>query len=650
MRNLLVGIAILFAGATAFASAEVVRVSDFGFDAADSTEIVQRALDSGVRRIVFDRKSGPWVVRPLFVRSNSEIVFEEGVELLAKRGEFLPVMDALMTLEGVTNVVLRGLGKGATFRMWGDDYRQPPYKHSEWRHALNLLSVRQVTVENLTFRASGGDGIYLGEKVGPNVDVVVRDCVCDANHRQGISVITARNLLIERTTLKNTRGTDPETGIDFEPNGQTQELVNCLVRDCTIERNAHVGCWFNLSHFTDMTKPVSVTLENCRILGNEGSAFMLGLNSAAPDERLPRGGFIRVKNCTLGGKGPAALFSTKLRGCVDTTFEDCVFDRCCSGHPNQPDVAFLVFDRQKAYDDGIAFRNVTIRQGREREWFGAANRPWVEPPTAISGNVTVVSPAGTKREKLDATWIRKHFAASADEHFDFTHVGLDPDAARPVDHAPGRAVALSPLSFRWTFRTWVYADGPREIDLRAVQETIGSRKPVTGSVPVLSVDGRKVAEIPVPSAAQTDLRFKVPAAGFYSMRFDTKGNSIAFLSADVPLGIVPDRSSAREQIQLDIYRSAGTLFFRHAKQTPSILFVGGGGPEYAAMKVADPAGKVVFEDKALGQWGFVKVGGKPTNGLYRIDVNRPEGLNWEDTFVDLRGEPAVFFLTSEKHW
>ena len=648
-------LAIVFMAVSVCAASTSMKVSDFGYDAEDSTEIVQRALDSGARRIVFDKKAGPWVVRPVFVRSNSEVVFEEGVELVAKRGEFKTKTDSLVSLVDVTNVVLRGMGNGATFRMWREDYQRPPYAFSEHRHALNLLSVRQVTVENLTFRDSGGDGIYLGEdwKKGekrPNVDVVIRDCVCDANYRQGISLITARNLLVERTVLKNTRGGDPQSGLDVEPNVASQEVVNCVLRDCTIERNAHAGCWVNLNHFTSETKPVSLTLENCRLVGNSGSAFMMNLNSSIPEERLPRGGFVRLVNCTLGGRGSGAFFCSKMRGSVDVTFEDCLFDGCCTANPGQPDIAFLVQNRQRAYDDGITFQNVTIRQGKAREWFGAANRPWVVPPSAISGDVTIVSPEGSRRETLDEEWIKSRFSASPECRMDFSHEGLDPAAARPVDHAPGRSVALSPLKFRWVFKTWVYADGPRGISVRAVQEVIGSRKPVTGNVSVLSVDGKKVADVPVPGRSPAELRFSVPAAGFYSMQFDTKGNAIAFLSADVPLGIVPDRLKAREEYRLDVYCPAGSLFFRHMRDCQSILFVGGGGSEYAAFKVAGPAGETLLEDKALGQWGFVKVGGKPSGGLYRIDVGRSAGLSWEDTHVDLRGEPAVFFLTPEKHW
>ena len=55
---------------------------------------------------------------------------------------------------------------------------------------------RNITAEGLTLLDSGGDGVYLsiigGKTELAPTDIVLRDLVCDRNHRQGISVISAR--------------------------------------------------------------------------------------------------------------------------------------------------------------------------------------------------------------------------------------------------------------------------------------------------------------------------------------------------------------------------------------------------------------------------------------------------------------------------
>ena len=115
---------------------DCVRVSWFGFDVDDSTRYVQAAIDSDARRIVIDRmQQGPWVVRPLLIRkSGKEIVFEDGAELVAKRGEYLSEHDSLLCLKRVKDIIIRGKG---TIRMWHDDYLKPPYPLAEWRHGIS---------------------------------------------------------------------------------------------------------------------------------------------------------------------------------------------------------------------------------------------------------------------------------------------------------------------------------------------------------------------------------------------------------------------------------------------------------------------------------------------------------------------------------
>ena len=83
------------AGMVHHAAAEsVVKVSDFGFDAVDSTRFIKAAFDSGAKKVVFDKRpEGSWYATPLRVRSRGgvEVMFEDGAELCAKRGAFLGI-------------------------------------------------------------------------------------------------------------------------------------------------------------------------------------------------------------------------------------------------------------------------------------------------------------------------------------------------------------------------------------------------------------------------------------------------------------------------------------------------------------------------------------------------------------------------------
>jgi hypothetical protein len=268
----------------------------WGFDEQDSTRFLQAAIRSGARKLVIPNLGKPWVVTPLFLESNREIVFEPGVVLAAREGAFLDPEDAMLTAKEKENITLRGAGASIVMRR--QDYLKPPYKKAEWRHCLQMLGCRNVTVRGLRLASSGGDGIYLGRgKLHRihNQDITLEDVTCEDHHRQGISVITAENLLVDRCTLRGTQGTDPEAGIDFEPNKPDERLVNCVVRDCIIDHNAGFGILMYLKHLGAESEPISINVTGCQVQGNRAGALAIHKASTVRGE-------VRLKPNKLEGK------------------------------------------------------------------------------------------------------------------------------------------------------------------------------------------------------------------------------------------------------------------------------------------------------------------------------------------------------------
>ena len=125
-------------------------------------------------------------------------------------------------------------------------------------HVLNFHGCTNVTVAGLTLAESGGDGIYLGagRNGATNRNVVIRDVVCDRNYRQGISVITAENLLIENCILRDTGGTAPQAGIDFEPQPPHRTAgPTAVMRGCTIEDNQGYALHVYAGHLDATSAP-----------------------------------------------------------------------------------------------------------------------------------------------------------------------------------------------------------------------------------------------------------------------------------------------------------------------------------------------------------------------------------------------------------
>ena len=142
-----------------------------GFAAADSTAALQAALDSPAAHTVWVRNvSGlPWIITPVFLRSNQTVRFGARALVLAKRGEFHSKTASLLNLgcpdashglchrASPTNVSLLG-EPGATLRMWRSDYGNLSlYSKAEWRHGVNIAGgSKGVRVEGLTIELTGG--------------------------------------------------------------------------------------------------------------------------------------------------------------------------------------------------------------------------------------------------------------------------------------------------------------------------------------------------------------------------------------------------------------------------------------------------------------------------------------------------------------
>lgn len=126
---------------------------------------------------------------------------------------------------------------------------------TEWRHGVNLLGCSRVSLHDLTLTAHKGDGVYVGINGSTECsDVVLDRVICDASHRNGMSVIAVDGLVATACRFISTSGTAPQAGCDIEPNSATEK--------CT--RIRFVGCTFS---------------------GNTGNGFLVALNTSRTAEQ-----------------------------------------------------------------------------------------------------------------------------------------------------------------------------------------------------------------------------------------------------------------------------------------------------------------------------------------------------------------------------
>ena len=301
------------------AKEDVVKVSSFGFDAKDSTKIIQKAIDSGAKKVIFDKCSSPWVSGPLKLRSNQEIYLEDGVLLTALPGAFIGTKEVLFLIEGEKNILIHG-GKDARIQMRKKDYMdRKRYASGEWRHVIAMWGAENITVKNIRLSSSGGDGIYIASKKRfrsiPSRNILVENVLLDDHYRQGISVIAVIGLTIRNCMIRDTSGAAPQAGIDFEPNRAVQQLQKILVEKTSFINNAGGG----IVIAPPCDTPVDITVRDCRIIGGTRG---LGFNRL---KNVSVKGKVLIENCSFTDvKGDVFIFrdhtaknySTIIRNCL----------------------------------------------------------------------------------------------------------------------------------------------------------------------------------------------------------------------------------------------------------------------------------------------------------------------------------------------
>ena len=346
---------------------KVASAAWWGFDEKDSTLAIQSAIDSGAKTVLIPNMGKDWITaKPVKLASDLEVIFEKGTVLAAMKGKFLSKHESLLDIRDCSNITLRGYG--AVCRMRKEDYTMPPYEKAEWRMALAIRGSTNIKVYGLTLRDSGGDGIYIGttSKQRYCKDIHIKDVTCDNNHRQGISVISAENLLIENTRLLNTGGTPPRAGIDFEPNSAGERLVNCVVRKCVAEGNEGAGILVYLRPLSVESKDVSILFENCIVRNNSTGILVGAIKDDGP------GGKIEFRDVIVeGSHGHGAHIYDKSSGRASVRFVRCAWRDNAQTPSSSPLSLFLRRPEMAKRHGGVEFIDCFIEDHENRPFLTA---------------------------------------------------------------------------------------------------------------------------------------------------------------------------------------------------------------------------------------------------------------------------------------
>lgn len=391
--------AAIAAAAPKSARAFTAYAKDYGFQQGDATAALQAAINSGASKVVVSNMGSPWIVRPLFLVSNQELVFEPGTVVEAKRGEFRGTNDSLFTASHKQNITIRA--DKAVFRMHKQDYIGGGYSYSQWRHVFYMMSCDRVTFLGGEMNNSGGDGIFIGsyENQPACTNFTVRNVICDGNYRQGISVTNAENVVIDGCILRNTSDQEPAAGIDLEPDGPSHRLVNILVSNCKMIDNMKSGIIVYPQMLNAQSAPLSITVRNCYVSSKYGWGIQVSPVWAANGV----GGYIRFENCTVEDtRGPGLFTMGKAAYRAGIEFIRCTWRRTgkesYNGFPAVPICISGLFPEQTPEYGGIRFEQCLVEDDQNRPFFMAVAPPHSAGIANIKGTIAVVNPYGARVE------------------------------------------------------------------------------------------------------------------------------------------------------------------------------------------------------------------------------------------------------------
>ncbi|MBC7913372.1 MAG: right-handed parallel beta-helix repeat-containing protein [Pyrinomonadaceae bacterium] len=227
----------------------------------------------------------------IIVGSNKTITFLPGSEIRLKptsKGTY-----TILNLSGVSNVTLYNPV------VIGDRD-----KHSgtsgEYGVGLGIRGSSNVTVYSPKISNCWGDGIYIGKSNGRPVcnNIVIKDAYLRKNRRDGISIISVDGLVLDNLYAGYSDGTTPMSGINFEPNGTSDEIKNVVINNPRTEKNGSNGIQIGLRNMLGtVNKSSDITVVSHVDIGSPRFAFKLMCNSVSGTSAKMTG-LVKVVNPT----------------------------------------------------------------------------------------------------------------------------------------------------------------------------------------------------------------------------------------------------------------------------------------------------------------------------------------------------------------
>lgn len=117
----------------------------------------------------------------------------------------------------------------------------------EWGMGISIIGSDNIEIYNFNIVNCWGDGIYIGHSQITSSNIQIYNGKIDNNRRNGISIISVNNLIIKDVVVSNSNGTNPNTGIDIEPNYHYNILKKIKIENVVTFNNKINGILIHLA-------------------------------------------------------------------------------------------------------------------------------------------------------------------------------------------------------------------------------------------------------------------------------------------------------------------------------------------------------------------------------------------------------------------
>lgn len=264
----------------------------------------------------------------------------------------------------------------------------------QWGHGIALEGVSNYRIENVECTQCWGDGVNIqvshnGDGIETSSKTISGHCMYGRlinvnshhNRRQGMSIGGALHLEVINSIFSNTRGSNPQSGVDIEPNKPVNLAAHILFQNCCFSSNAHQGitvsgesaydieiknCEFGLNDVYDIqVRGHDVRVDNChsydnteklkiRMVANARNVTITNsILSKIYAQHSKLGDHVKdilIKDCRFdwtNSKETKGLYDDKKLKLCSMTFDGCYFDfRTLSSGEN---ISYNVMNNENKY-------------------------------------------------------------------------------------------------------------------------------------------------------------------------------------------------------------------------------------------------------------------------------------------------------------